>query len=337
MLEKNFFSYSWLNEVIVPIPSDLKRDLPEELVKMQLIHSLTQNLYTNFYCKGFIASTKRFSTRMSLPTVKVDYLKQLSSSNNGKGYLDDKWTVISRESDRVVAVKNGCRLILKTCEYLSPENKPGGNVFQCMPKDLHFLSPGFLMAVGNNDLQLIDACPTIRFYWNLRAQGAIPLMSAITTKLNKAGLPFRFKILDQPDQFIRCDSAVLYTFRKDYELIRNAIESVHSEVMPYLKYETPVFTKNLAFGLGLAESPEHGNSFGIHRCQILAEGIVNAFCHNQKSVAKRLTVVRQYFEEKEINLEKPYLNPGSADIFHFDSGKISNRCFRLQLLWDTYR
>ena len=119
--------------------------------------------------------------------------------------------------------------------------------------------------------------------------------------------------------------AVLYAFKNDYEAIRNALESIHSKVMPYLKYETPVFTKPLAFGLGLAENPEYGISFGVSRCQILAEAIVNAGYHNNKSLARRLKIVRECFEEKKINIERPFLNPGSSDTYYFNPGKISNR------------
>lgn len=319
----NFFSYSWLNETIILIPRNLRRILPEDLTRAHLVNSLSQNLYANFYCKGYITSTKTMATRINLPTSKAYYLKQLSASNKGEGYIDDGWSIISSESDKVTVVKNGLKLVLNDTEYVSPQRNPGTNGFQCMPKEHYYLSPGFFMAFGNTDLQLIDDCSIIRFYWNLSSHGAVPLMSAITTTLNNAGLPFRFKILDSPDQFNRCDSAVLYCYKKDYELLSNQVENIHSVILPYLKNETPVFTKPLAWGLGLAENPDQGTSFGVHRCQILSEAIVNAHYQNKKTIDKRLNIVQQHFEEKQISLERPYLNPGSSDIYYFLSDKFS--------------
>ena len=167
---KNSFSYSWLNETILLIPPNLKKKLPEDLLKLHLVNSLTQNLYDNFYCKGSIASTKKLSARIFLPTLKLDYLKQLSASNNGQGYLDDEWTIISKQPGRLEVVKNGLKLILKKSEYVSTHNDLSTAVFQCMPKDHYFISPGFYTAFGNTDLQLIDVSPTIRFYWNIHAR-----------------------------------------------------------------------------------------------------------------------------------------------------------------------
>src|SRR5262249_33566341 len=84
-----------------------------------------------------------------------------------------------------------------------------------------------------------------------------------------------------------------------------------------LKQGTPTFTKPLAEGVGLAEDPGQGDSFGLHRCQLLADGMIRAYEQGKKSVYERLKVVEDRFAEDGISLEKPFLNPGSSDDYHF--------------------
>ncbi len=133
------------------------------------------------------------------------------------------------------------------------------------------------------------------------------------------------KVLDHPSQFTRCDAAVLYTAKHQYARTRKMLEAIYGECVPYLKSETPAFTKRILAGFGMAEGPSNGASFGQHRCQILAEGIVRAFERNKTTLSERMAIVRDCFVENEICLEKPYLNPGSEDIFDFDAEPLPAR------------
>src|SRR5205823_4439733 len=58
-------------------------------------------------------------------------------------------------------------------------------------KEFRDLLPGFYMALGNADDD--PQAPTLRFYWNVSADGAVPLLSRVTSLLNEAVVPFRLK------------------------------------------------------------------------------------------------------------------------------------------------
>src|SRR5436305_14389954 len=62
-----------------------------------------------------------------------------------------------------------------------------------------------------------------------------------------------------------------------YVLIVELLVDVYQAVKDNLKPETPLFTKRLAAGLGFAEDPGNGESFGMSRCRIVAEGLWSAY------------------------------------------------------------
>jgi hypothetical protein len=90
------------------------------------------------------------------------------------------------------------------------------------------------------------------------------------------------------------------------------VETVHGEVLPWLSRSTPLFTRQLAHGLALAEDP--GDSFGKHRCAILA-GAMEA--SRGRAVEERLAEVRRHFEERGLSLDAPWLNAGSCGQYEY--------------------
>jgi hypothetical protein len=82
-----------------------------------------------------------------------------------------------------------------------------------------------------------------------------------------------------------------------------------------LRDSVPLFTKKLRNGVGLAEEPNTGESFGMHRCRLTAEGIVEAWYRGDQTIQGRMQAVNARFAFNNLKLEKPYLNPGSQDLF----------------------
>ncbi len=111
---------------------------------------------------------------------------------------------------------------------------------------------------------------------------------------------------------------MLYLLKEDLDVAVPLLAEVYGEVRGDLKRPVPALTKRIAPGVGLAEDPEGGNdSFGMHRCRLLAEGLVRGWERGAESVEDRLAVVIETFEEAGIDPERPYLNPGSVDDYDF--------------------
>ncbi len=312
------FSWFWFWEHETTLPLRLRRSLPPETARTCLIHGLQQRLYSHFYCKGAAVPVQSFEAQPSPVSSKSAFVNALSAANHGKGFVQHGWEVIDQKGDLIAIQQNGLRLYVNDGEtsFLRVEPIKGDKVSTSMPKELPFMSPGFYQAMGDEVLPTGGNTPVVRLYWNLHAEGATVLMRALTSTFNRDRIPYRLKVVDDPNLFIRADSAVLYTAKEDYSRIRPLLELIQPKVAPYLKNETPAFTKRLRLGLGIAEQPNRGVSFGMHRCQILAEGLVRVAELRETAVSGRVAAVQDYFDEQGVSLDQPFLNPGSEDIFH---------------------
>ena len=87
--------------------------------------------------------------------------------------------------------------------------------------------------------------------------------------LNAASVPFRLKVLSNPDAYTRADAGVLYLRRRHALAAGDVIARIYEAVADGLRPEIPLLTLRLADGLALAESPPTG-SYGQHRCRLIA-------------------------------------------------------------------
>jgi hypothetical protein len=94
-------------------------------------------------------------------------------------------------------------------------------------------------------------------------------------------------------------------------------------VRPSLKAETPLFSKPLAHGLGLAEDPKTGENFGTSRCRLLAEAVCKAHERGLDSAEARWNEVIAAFAAAGLSLDRPHLNPGSTDRYEFQQNRAA--------------
>jgi hypothetical protein len=112
---------------------------------------------------------------------------------------------------------------------------------------------------------------------------------------------------------------VLYFGKTDYELVREIVANVYHQNQSVFKQEIPLFTLELAPGLGLAEEPDKKfgseESFGMNRCQIIANGLLMAWQQEENSAAGRITAICEQFSELGIDWQRPYLNADSKNVY----------------------
>jgi hypothetical protein len=159
----------------------------------------------------------------------------------------------------------------------------------------------------------------VRIYFNLTPEGAVAVMGSLTRWLNEKAIPFSFKVLYNPGDYERHDSGVLYFDKSDYEVVRKVLQAVYGENESHFQPEVPLFTMQLALGLGLAEEPDSKfvaqESFGMNRCQIVANGLLEAWHNGDDSPEGRMNAILQQFSLLSIELQCPYLNANSEDIY----------------------
>jgi hypothetical protein len=188
--------------------------------------------------------------------------------------------------------------------------RPGGAVRVRVPKELPVFSPGYWTVLGETRAAS-SSDAGIRVYWNVTPGGAATLIGELTARLNAAGVPFRLKVADHPFRFDRCDAAVLYVEGGVFLAIRAMLGEVAGALTGHLRPEIPAFTLRLTAGVGLAEDAD-GESFGVRRCALLADGIVRAHEYGLAAVEERVDAVAARFAEDGVAIDAPYLEPALA-------------------------
>lgn len=218
----------------------------------------------------------------------------------------------TEDDGRIVVRRGGLSLWARPEEVGDGPIDDREEVSVALPPELRRLSPGFYMALGDVGLDLEE--PLVRHYWNLESTGGAALIAAGTGVLNQAGVPFRLKVAIEPAGYDRCDAGVLYTPRRGLATVAALLPTVRGAVAAHLRPGAPALTKPLAEGLAVADDPPGGDSFGLHRCGLLADGAIAAF-ERGVSGPERLDVVEAHFGTAGVSFECPYLNADSVDEF----------------------
>jgi hypothetical protein len=293
-----------------------RRAASPKVRRARLLQAMRYLLYAQFYCTGRAEPLEHLPWNAP-PAGDPDFVQRLSEANSGDHAYERGWTVRTAAPGRTVVERAGLQVRVRAADIVDPIGAPlkvGSVVAIAMRNELRQRSPGFYIALGGEDLEG-ERSPIVRLYWNLRSQGAPVLVRTLTTQLRAAQLPYRLKVLNAPMSFIRCDAAVMYVSRRDYQRVPPIVAAARLALDRDLKPRTPAMTKQLAPGLGLAEEPSGGQSFGLHRCTLLAEGILQAHHQGVRSLEGRLDAVAARFADQGLRLTAPYLNRDSTDIY----------------------
>jgi hypothetical protein len=311
--------FSWLGEPPFKLPPWIVRGFDPIEARSLLLMVLQRQLYQDFYCVGS-AERPVASTEVSDVEI-VRFAQKLNLANRGKGYLESKmWKIKESGKNGIRVTRHGLELLARPEDLLHRQKsiKAGTVTTLRSPQGLFTVSPGFYLATSNRDWPKENKKRTNRFYWNLTPVGAAPFIRAVTSTLNAADVPFRVKVANHSSRFNRCDAGVLYLPMDDCELARSELAKILRAVAPWMKQGIPALTKMLAPGFGWAEDPGDGDSFGMHRCHLVAEGLLRAREMGKKATEVRVEAVEACFREAGISLERPFLNPGSRAGHAFD-------------------
>jgi hypothetical protein len=156
----------------------------------------------------------------------------------------------------------------------------------------------------------------VRFYWHLTSAVSREWMRELTVRFNTANVPFQAKVLNDPAAYVRADAGVLYVERKDAAQTMALLPALHRVTRAGLRDTTPMLTKRLAPGLSVADDPGDGRSFGQHRCQLIAEGLVRVAGVSSR-FENRLKAVVDRFTDEGLSCSAPWLKAGSPDVYHW--------------------
>jgi hypothetical protein len=236
-----------------------------------------------------------------------DFALRLRDNNLSNGYFDPDWQVVGGTEDgAIVVVKDGLHLHIDRRQHLAKNSRPpriGDMVEICLPKNL--LGEESYIAVSNFGLP--DRQQSVELYFNFTPDAAIAIEQQVIRELNKLGIPFQFEILFNPAEFYRYDPGILCLSQSDYSAVQNLLANIYSAHQGEFSPPVPLFTHQLAPGVGIAETADAHISFGTHRCGIVASALVKAYFNGDSSPATRMTAIEQEFRVNKIDFDRHYL------------------------------
>jgi hypothetical protein len=307
------------------------QQMPEQIKQKFLSLQLRSFLYGIYYNGSMRSSLAKNapkhdfqldlenSTFMGIDTI---FFERLHHNNYGTGYFDRDWTILAAEDDEnLIVKKGGLKLHIDRERHLvasQQRSRVGDVVAIKMPKNM--MQSGFYMAIGDLGFDRQQTADTlVRVYFSVTPDGAVAVMNSLTKMLNAAKIVFSFKVLYNPQDYQRSDAGVLYFDKQYYPTVSDILALIHTEHRSHFLPHIPLFTKQLAMGLGLAEEPDlkfvERESFGMNRCQIVADGLLTAFYEGLDSEAEKMSEIVAQFATIGINLQHPYLNIDSENIY----------------------
>ena len=304
-----------LSNRMIPVPrlQPGNAQTPANDDRERLLQALEYDLYTRLYTRP----QQNGGAPKNDPVAQRDHVNALSIANSGRGTWEPGWRIGERDEDGMVAVTKD-----NITFWVDPQTglrtvtgrvTPGEFCRVLVTKELRNLMPGFYFAIGDGDQSDARDVPEalVRFYWHLTPAAAASYIATVTRTLNGLAVPFRTKVLTDPSSYVRADAGVLYLERRHFHRVRAALLQVHASIAPLLRDAVPMYTKRLAPGLGVAEDPGNGLSFGMSRSRVIANGLVTAF----ENASSREETVAGVCAENGIDVERPWLDRGSPDIY----------------------
>ena len=286
-----------------------------------LLSELTGQLYQHCFSNRFTGQIAK--SEAPRPENDAAWPETLARANQSRDRWEDGWQVQqSMPNGQLIAKRGATTRMLSPGEFVNLSGSgmylaPGSVVRVYVPRESRTVQPGYYFAFGETLPDSCDDFSMVRFYWNIAAEGAAELLQLVSAELNRWQVPFRFKTGVQPGMLARCDSAVLYVPRRCSPITHELVLEIRNRLRSALRADVPLFTLRLTPGLAFAEDPGTQESFGMARCRVLAHGIWLAYEQGARPTNERLAIVEQRFRAEGLSLERPWLNPGSADDLAF--------------------
>src|SRR5215471_7602148 len=300
----------------IPVREESPAGVPALAQSPALVSELQNLLYQYCYCKRWRQESSAQQAAVAAGP-DADFLQRLSQANASTPRWDADWQVRRIETNgQIWAEKAGVVRILLAGEYVNFNGpglalKTGGAVTIFAPKESTTVQPGLYFAFGET-VMASDHLDIVRLYWNITSDGALELLRNISRDMNRFQVPFQFKCSICRQGYDRRDAAVLYVHRKFYSIVRELVSEWSQACRQFLRDDVPLFTLPVEKGIGLAEDPGTGESFGMNRCRHVADALWTAHASGLPR-QQYWSEVKRHFQKHGLDLSRPYLNAGSVD------------------------
>lgn len=285
--------------------------------------SLTTAVYVAAYAAVYRGGPLDMDTLRRTVQADAAFTASLSAANPTRTRWEPGWRVFSPGAGGAVSVaKDEVAITVQPGQYaFAPgAGRPpavGDSVELLVPRESLVHQPGMYFAMGETPGSDYDFASIARLYFNVPAGDAAWLLRTLASVLNRYFVPFRIKCSVDPASFHRTDGFVLYLGRRFLPTALRLLAPLADELDERLQPGTPLFSRPLLAGMGGADDPGSGESFGQSRCRLVAGGLLDAWRAGAAPLAERREAVARRFRTAGLSLDAPHLSAGAADLYTF--------------------
>ena len=319
-IEADRISFAGEEFLVEPASGDLSRT--------QLLDTLTGRIYKGFYIRPELGRenqpySSEWATRTSdsIQTDIADLVAQLKIANGTHPSWDPGWEIYHFGNDGRAYVKRADQSRIAWAGTYMLDNWMGASakvgdivklkVFPYTEAPLD----SFFHTFGATLSDQFDEYKLLRFYFNIESSTVVALLRFLSQQLNHYYVPYHFKALADPATYGRADAAVLYVASCHYQIVAYLLTRLPDILGDGLRSGVPMFTREFARGIGAAQDPGKGASFGMHRCGLVALAFLKANANGIYNCDGKMALIEQCFSDVGIDLNTPYLNSGEFDLF----------------------
>lgn len=300
-------------------------------IQLQYLNTQLSELIYSIYFEGSrktevthnIKTNHQILKNIAALEIDWEFYEQLEINNQGQGFFHPHFRMVKQELDGSIAAYfdqfiihiQRERHLPSAQQFVTVNDRITPRLPSSFIREDRYRANGDF--IGNLSSENSDK-NGVFVYLNFRPEVSVDSMRLITEQLNKNQIPFFFEVLHNPLNYGRYESGTLSFNSYHYkEFILPVLQAIYAENKSKFQAQIPLFTKELAPGIGLAEHPhlELKQRFGKNRCQIVANALLESHQNGDESPEARMKYIIQHFERLGIDLEHPYLNHNSEDIY----------------------
>ena len=175
-------AYRWCGRERKIVPPALAEAMQPNELRSYLVDRLQSELYERFYITGSPKADDNMPWRPPRGDRNA-FSELLSDANVGSGARTGGWEVLGDEDNLVILRREELKVWVPPGEILADEWPlvVGTKVRVRLPKELRALSPGFYLALGDDDLDEAESTePIARIYFDLESSGGSVFIAAVT-------------------------------------------------------------------------------------------------------------------------------------------------------------
>jgi hypothetical protein len=223
---------------------------------------------------------------------------------------EDGWVAESvGRAGELVAVRDGERIVLERPDYVATARPgmmahPGDDLLVPARRDHIDAEAGWWFTHSDGWRLEEMQEPLVRLYWNVGVGGVAALVRVLTAAMLHGAERWMLKCALAPQAYVRADTAVLFLPWHAIEGVRESVDRSRAALSRVLRSETPPLALRIGPGVGVADDPGTGESFGQHRCRLVAEAVSATDADGEQM----MDAVLERFRSAGVPPERPYVS-----------------------------